>query len=369
MKPIFFGFIGAASVIVVALLALAIFQIVLLLRREEKEPVLPFVQPKGKESASFSLKIQDRGRVFLFNEVEDVSEGFSNHIGDGTTYLVFKGILKDGTEVAIKRMRDNLVMASSEAAKFHLQVDLLYRVHHQHIVNLVGYCDQKPHRMLLCQYAPNGSLYETLHGEIKDELLTWKQRLRIAMGIAYGLCYLHHSCNPPIIHGELTSVNILLTEDFAAKITGLGKVPLLRAMSELQSNGSYMSSEDAKFEQRRLFSRADDVYSFGVIVLELLSGRTAYSDETGRLADWAMPFLTNKEQMMGFTDSSLKNVQSLEFCAICEIARLCIQHESTSRPAMTDVLEMLLQVSNISVEVAAPISSPVTLRGLMAAFG
>lgn len=72
---------------------------------------------------------------------------------------------------------------------------------------------------------------------------------------------------------------------------------------------------------------------------------------------------------MGFMDASLKNVQSLEFCAICEIARLCIQSESTNRPAMTDILEMLLQVSNISVEVAAPISSPVTLRGLMAAFG
>ncbi|BBN15911.1 hypothetical protein MPTK1_7g01880 [Marchantia polymorpha subsp. ruderalis] len=374
MEPIVFGFIGAASVIVVALLVLIFFQLFLLFRHKNKEPILPLVHPKGKESSSsFRFKAQDRGRVFSFKEAEEVSEGFSNHIGDGTTYLVFKGILPDGTEVAIKRMRGNLVSVSSEETKFQLQVDLLYRVHHQHIINLIGYCDESPHRMLFCQYAPNGSLFEMLHGdEIQDEMLTWKQRTRIVMGIAYGLTYLHHSCNPPIIHGELTSVNIMLTEDFAAKINGLGKVPLLRSSSDFQS-GRLSTNGDPYYDnpptdQRSLYSRASDVYSFGVLLLELLTGKVAYSDELGPLAEWANPYLVDKGNMPGMMDCNLKNVNILEFCAVSEVARLCTQSDSPSRPLMSEVLDMLHQIINISVEVAAPISSPVTLRGLMAAF-
>ncbi|KAJ7524930.1 hypothetical protein O6H91_17G028400 [Diphasiastrum complanatum] len=298
---------------------------------------------------------------FSVQEVEGISEGFSNRIGEGTLNHVFKGTLSDGTEVAIKRIKDEVAHSSDVEASFKFQVDLLSRIHHQHIANLLGFCEEKNYRMLLFQYAPNGTLFENLHG---DECLTWKQRMRLVVGAAYGLAYLHHCCNPPVVHGDLRSRNVLLTEDNAAKISGLGKVPIT-ASSELavvRKLGGYVDPETI---HKGVYSRSGDVYSFGVLLLEILSGRLAFNKETGMLVEWAGYFLESRDRMKDLIDPSLKNVSPLEMYSLCEIARLCIQREASSRPCMRDVLEMLKKTLVISAETAAPVTSPVTLRGLM----
>ncbi|CAM6113225.1 unnamed protein product [Calypogeia fissa] len=353
MKTIAYMFVGAALAFSGVVLAFIVCKIILCRHHDDRQKTEPLdnnFEPGSTMSSSYvsSFRMQERARVYSFNQVNFISEGFTNRIADGSTYLVFKGTLTNGMEVAIKRMRENLVSVAAEVAKFQLQVDLLYRAQHQHIVNLIGYCDRTPHLMLLCQYAPNGSLFHMLHEENKNEpRLNWRQRLRIAIGIANGLRYLHHSCNPPIIHGDLTSADVLLTQDFAAKISGIGKEAInAHPKSDLQkvdNLGFKSSGEDQQVKQQSVEANpADDVYSFGIILLELLSGRKVHSEESGNLVDWAMPFLTNKEETMGLMDSSVKNVHSLEFHCICNIARQCVESDRNNRPAMTDVMDMIL---------------------------
>lgn len=162
-------------------------------------------------------------------------------------------------------------------------VQLSTRVYHHHLVNLLGVCTEKNNQMLVFQYAPNGTLYENLHGE---EHLSWKQRMRIAAGLASGLAYLHHCCDPPVIHGDFRSCNVFLTEDSAAKIGGLGKVPIAGS-SELAVVRKMGGTVDPETVQKGIYSRAGDVYSFGVLLLELVSGKPTFCPEFGMLVDWA----------------------------------------------------------------------------------
>lgn len=347
------GLIGATSLIALALLFLFIIRTSLLVAKH----IL-----SSSESRPTRLKsgLRDR-KAYTLKEIEKYSECFSNKIGEGTTNAVFKGILPDGMEVAIKVPKKDVAHSSDVEARSRFQMELLSRIRHQHIVNLIGYCEDGCCRTLIFQYAPNGTLFENLHG---FDHLTWKQRMRIITGIAYGLAYLHHSCDPPVIHGDIRSCNILLTEDYAAKINGIGKVPVL-ASSELALVRKTGASVDPETVHKGVYSRAGDVYSFGILLLEIVSGRLPFSEQTGLLVEWAGKFLQSKEQMVGLIDPTLNKVEHAELCSVCEVARLCIQRDSSSRPVMRDVVDMLTKDLKIATETAAPANSPVTLRGLL----
>lgn len=347
------GLIGATSLIALALLFLFIIRTSLLVAKH----IL-----SSSESRPTRLKsgLRDR-KAYTLKEIEKYSECFSNKIGEGTTNAVFKGILPDGMEVAIKVPKKDVAHSSDVEARSRFQMELLSRIRHQHIVNLIGYCEDGCCRTLIFQYAPNGTLFENLHG---FDHLTWKQRMRVIIGIAYGLAYLHHSCDPPVIHGDIRSCNILLTEDYAAKINGIGKVPVL-ASSELALVRKTGASVDPETVHKGVYSRAGDVYSFGILLLEIVSGRLPFSEQTGLLVEWAGKFLQSKEQMVGLIDPTLNKVEHAELCSVCEVARLCIQRDSSSRPVMRDVVDMLTKDLKIATETAAPVNSPVTLRGLL----
>eukprot|EP01018_Ginkgo_biloba_P033793 Gb_38856 [translate_table: standard] len=348
------GLIGACSLIAMALFLLFLIHMSLFVTKH----LLPILQPK-----STKLKIcgRDGRRTYTLKEIQKYSEGFSNKIGEGTTNVVFKGILPDGMEVAIKVPKGDVAHSSDVEARSRFQLELLSRIRHQHLVNLIAYSEDSGCRMLIFQYASNGTLFENLHGY---EHLTWKQRMRVVIGVAYGLAYLHHSCDPPVIHGDLRSCNILLTEDYAAKINGIGKVPII-ASSELALVRRTGASVDPETVHKGVYSRAGDVYSFGILLLEIVTGRLPFSEQTGMLVDWAGKFLQNKDQIAELIDPTLNNVIHAELCSVCEVACLCIQRESSSRPVMRDVVDMLVKELKIATETAAPANSPVTLRGLL----
>lgn len=350
------GLIGAGSLIALALLLLLIVHISIMVARH-------VLSISGSRRTKLKSIPGDR-KAFTLKELETYSEGFSNKVGGGTTNVVFKGILPDGMEVAIKTPKTDVAHSSDVEARSRFQLDLLSRIRHQHLVNLIGYCEDGGCRMLVFQYASNGTLFENLHVCAGNEHLTWKQRMRIITGIAYGLAYLHHSCDPPVIHGDIRSSNILLTEDYASKISGIGKVPIL-ASSELALVRKTGASVDPETVLKGVYSRAGDVYSFGVLLLEIVTGRLPFSEQTGLLVEWAAVFLGNKEQTMALIDPTLNNVVHAELYSVCEVARMCIQKESSSRPVMRDVVEMLTKDLKIATEIAAPASSPVTLRGLL----
>lgn len=351
------GLIGAGTVVAAIGVILLIMQLILLLRKRICTPILPCTWTKALDPVPSNEFSKHYGRAFTFKEVEECCEGFINLVGESQCYCVYKGILADGTEVAVKRMKEGAANDIELERNFHFQVDVLSRIRHQHLVNLLGVCVEKHHRMLIFQYAPNGSLFNSLHND--DEHLSWKQRMRIAVGTACGMTYLHHLCGPPIIHGDLTSHNILLTEDYGAKISGIGTLGSKSAL--LKSVGGCTDLNSFTTAARSL---SEDVYSFGVLLLELVSRKLGFSKEFGAIVEWAGPFLQSRDQMMALTDPTLKNVAPLELYSVCEIARLCIQQEASSRPKMEDVLYMLVQSLGIGSEAAAPISSPVMQKRL-----
>lgn len=355
-----YGIIGASSVIAVAAILVTLVYLVLLVRTcVVRHSIIK--RSLTSTASPWTSKNRHRLIIFTFHQLKKYSECFSNRVGNGTTNYVYKGILPDDTEVAIKQAKEEVAHSADVEGSFCFQVQLLSRIHHHHLVNLVGICNEKNHQMLVFQYAPNGTLYENLHGE---EFLSWKQRMRIAVGLASGLAYLHHSCDPPVIHGDFRSCHVFLTEDYAAKIGGLGKVPIV-ASSELAVVRKKGGTVDPEMVQKGLYSRAGDVYSFGVLLLELISGKLAFSEDLGLLVDWAAE-LVEQEAVMEVVEERLKGgAPREEVAVVAEVASLCVQREAGSRPSMPFVEQMLEQGLAIAMEAAAPCSSPVTLRGLL----
>eukprot|EP01018_Ginkgo_biloba_P023740 Gb_23966 [translate_table: standard] len=352
-----YGIIGAASVIILACLLFIFFQITGLVHQRVHKPILPFSCTKVEEPSNYKENAKGRVCSFTYKEIEDFSEGFSNLVGKGSTNYVYKGILPDGTEVAVKRLKEMVLNQLDTEKGFQSQVQLLSRVHHQNLINIIGYCEERNCRMLVLQYAPNGTLYENLHGE---EHLSWRQRMRIALGTAYGLSYLHHSCNPPMFHGNFNSLNILLTEDYAAKIAGFGKMS--GRGGELKEKLDYgIDVHIHKVEG----SRATDVYAFGVLLLELVSGRQASSQSDLALVELVKQLHQRKDKMADIADPTLRNIVPGEFDSVLQIACLCIQQDTAARPNMEGVIQMLVQTLGIGSETAAPITNSVTLRGLV----
>eukprot|EP00897_Mesotaenium_endlicherianum_P010736 jgi/Mesen1/9691/ME000069S09100 len=199
---------------------------------------------------------------------------------------VYKANLTTGHTVAVKR----LTMDSRQGEReFVTEVELLSRLHHRHLVNLIGFCDQDAQLMLVYEYVPRGTLEEHLRDETKAGELTWERRLRIALGAARGLEYLHRGASPPVIHRDIKSSNILLDSDLEAKVADFG----LSRLSDLQNNGASQQATngnlnrthisthvkgtpgylDPNYYAKQQLTEKSDIYSFGVVLLELLTGR------------------------------------------------------------------------------------------------
>ncbi|XVF68552.1 hypothetical protein PTKIN_Ptkin11bG0011900 [Pterospermum kingtungense] len=219
---------------------------------------------------------------FAYSELENATNKFSNSnlIGVGGSSYVYRGQLRDGRIIAVKRLK---IQGGSDADSIlSTEVELLSRLHHCHVVPLLGYCSESggkhAERLLVFEYMPNGNLRDCLDG-ILGENMTWETRVSIAIGAARGLEYLHEAAAPRILHRDVKSTNILLDNNWRAKITDLGMAKRLRAdglpscsNSPLRMQGTfgYFAPEYAIVGKASLMS---DVFSFGVVLLELITGR------------------------------------------------------------------------------------------------
>ncbi|XP_015873613.1 protein MALE DISCOVERER 2 isoform X2 [Ziziphus jujuba] len=287
-------------------------------------------------------------------ELETACEDFSNIINtiDGCT--VYKGTLSSGVEIAVASTSITSLKdwTKTEEMTYRKKIDTLSRVNHKNFVNLIGYCeDDNPFvRMMVFEYAPNGSLFEHLH--VKEvEHLDWNARMRILMGTAYCLQYMHHDLNPPVSHYNLNSSAIYLTDDYAAKIAEVGFWSKMKPKS---------SNEDEK-ENSELPPPADpetNIYSFGILLLEIISGKLPYSEEQGHLVNWAAEYLNDKRSISYMIDPTLKSFKNNELDVICEVIQDCIQPNPRQRPTMKEITSKLREVINISAEQATPRLSP-----------
>ncbi|XP_027165685.1 probable serine/threonine-protein kinase PBL21 [Coffea eugenioides] len=230
---------------------------------------------RGGASSSTSppLAGPQEARQFRLEELEQATRNFDegNLIGCGSLGLVYKGLLCDGTVVAVKRL------TGAPRREFVEEVIGLSRIHHRNLVTLLGYFQDGSYQMLIFEYLPNGSICNHLYDTGKEGMpkLEFRQRLSIALGAAKGLCYLHGQI-PPLVHGNFKTANVLVDENFTAKVADAGLSILLGKFEFAgPSSTSANAFRDPEMVKMGRFFETSDVYSFGVFLLELITGMDA----------------------------------------------------------------------------------------------
>ncbi|CAA7410279.1 unnamed protein product [Spirodela intermedia] len=286
---------------------------------------------------------------FTYEEIADMTHGFSreNLLGEGGFGCVYKGWLEDGRVVAVKQLKAGSGQGERE---FRAEVEIISRVHHRHLVSLVGYCIADSDRSLVYEFVPNNTLEHHLHGRGLP-VMDWGKRLKIAIGSARGLAYLHEDCHPRIIHRDIKSANILLDNFFEAQVADFGLAKLsndtnTHVSTRVMGTFGYMAPEYAS--SGKLTDRSD-VFSFGVVLLELITGRKPVDpsqplgDES--LVEWARPRLVHALETGGFeelVDPRLEgNYSKGEMFRMVEAAAACVRHSAPKRPRMVQVLRAL----------------------------
>ncbi|GAV57930.1 LRR_1 domain-containing protein/Pkinase_Tyr domain-containing protein/LRRNT_2 domain-containing protein [Cephalotus follicularis] len=299
---------------------------------------------------------------FSRQELEVACEDFSNIIGSSPDSLVYKGTMKGGPEIAVISLcvkEEHWTGYLELYFQREIQVADLSRLNHENTGKLLGYCrESSPFtRMLVFEYASNGTLYEHLHyGE--ECQLSWTRRMKIIIGIARGLKYLHTELNPPFTISELNSSAVYLTEDFSPKLVDFESWKTILARSE-KNPGSIGNQGDICLLPNSLEDRHLDVqgnvYAFGVLLLEIISGRPQYCKDKGCLVDWAKSYLDLPEVMSYVVDPELKHFRYDDLQVICDVVTLCIHPDPIKRPSMQELsatLESKIETS-ISAELKA----------------
>ncbi|KAH9713388.1 protein kinase domain-containing protein [Citrus sinensis] len=293
-------------------------------------------------------------KTFTLNDIEKATNGFdtSRIIGEGGFGVVYRGILDDGREVAVKVLKRANQHGGRE---FLAELEMLSRLHHRNLVKLFGVCIEDNNRCLVYELIHNGSLESHLHGDDKvNGPLDWDARMKIALGAARGLAYLHEDSSPRVIHRDFKSSNILLEHDFTPKVSdfGLARTALDEGNKHISTHVmgtfGYLAPEYAMTGHLLVKS---DVYSYGVVLLELLTGRKPVdlSQPPGQenLVAWARPLLTTKEGLKTIIDPVIEsNISYDTLVKVAAIASMCVQPEVSHRPFMGEVVQALKLVCN-----------------------
>ncbi|KAK9161844.1 hypothetical protein Syun_008185 [Stephania yunnanensis] len=291
------------------------------------------------------------------DELKEVTDNFGTNafVGEGSYGRVYFGVLKSGQAAAIKKL-DSSKQPDQE---FLAQVSMVSRLKHENVVELVGYCVDGNLRFLAYEFATYGSLHDILHGRkgVKGAqpgpVLSWSQRVKIAVGAAKGLEYLHEKAQPHIIHRDIKSSNMLLFDDDVAKIADFdlsNQAPDMAARlhsTRVLGTFGYHAPEYAMTGQ---LSSKSDVYSFGVVLLELLTGRKPVDHTLPRgqqsLVTWATPRLS-EDKVRQCVDQRLGGDYPPKAVAkMAAVAALCVQYEADFRPNMSIVVKALQPLLN-----------------------
>ncbi|XP_020554241.1 serine/threonine-protein kinase PBS1 isoform X2 [Sesamum indicum] len=292
---------------------------------------------------------QSNAVTFSYRELATATNNFrkESFIGEGGFGSVHKGKLRSGQIVAVKQLNHSGLQGDKE---FLVEVLLLSLLRHPNLVNLIGYCAEGEQRLLVYEFMPFGSLECRLH-DLKPHLqpLDWNTRMKIAAGATKGLNFLHNEANPPVIYRDLKSSNILLDEGFHPKLSDFGLAKFgpnddrSHVSTRVMGTHGYCAPEYASTGKLTMKS---DVYTFGVVLLELITGRRPLDmtrgDEKYMLVDWARSMLKDDKNFVGLADPLLKGQFSEHSLGkAMEVALMCVRDDAHSRPSMTEVVHAM----------------------------
>lgn len=290
---------------------------------------------------------------FTFQDLVVATDNFDDSfvLGRGACGTVYKAVLRCGRIIAVKRLASNREGNNIDNS-FRAEILTLGNIRHRNIVKLYGFCNHQGSNLLLYEYLARGSLGELLHGSSCG--LDWRTRFKIALGAAQGLAYLHHDCKPRIFHRDIKSNNILLDEKFEAHVGdfGLAKVidmPQWKSMSAVAGSYGYIAPE---YAYTMKVTEKCDIYSYGVVLLELLTGRTPVQslDQGGDLVSWVRNYIQVHSLSPGMLDDRI-NLQDQNtiphMITVMKIALVCTSMSPLDRPTMREVVSMLMESNKL----------------------
>ncbi|GAA0139010.1 transmembrane signal receptor [Lithospermum erythrorhizon] len=301
-----------------------------------------------KEKHSGGVPQLTGARSYSFEEIKKYTNNFAevNVVGSGGYGKVYRGSLPDGHLIAVKRAQQGSMQGALE---FKTEIELLSRVHHKNVVTLLGFCFEQGENMLVYEYIPNGTLKDSLSGK-SGIRLDWMRRLKIALGAAKGIQYLHDLANPPIIHRDIKSTNILLDDNLTAKVAdfglskNVGEQDRTHVTTQVKGTMGYL---DPEYYMTNQLTEKSDVYSFGVLLLELVTAKPPIDKgkyivrEVKQTMDKTKVLYNLQEILDSNLDSSMP-AKSLE--TFVDVTLRCVEEAGANRPSMADVVKEIERV-------------------------
>ncbi|KAG5255465.1 kinase family protein [Salix suchowensis] len=310
---------------------------------------------------SHGLMEDDTWEMTLYQKLEfsvdDIVKNLTsaNVIGTGSSGVVYRVILPNGEMIAVKKM-----WSSEESGAFNSEIQTLGSIRHKNIVRLLGWCSNKNLKLLFYDYLPHGSLSSLLHGAGKGGA-EWEARYDVLLGVGHALAYLHHDCLPPILHGDVKAMNVLLGPGYEPYLADFGLARVVNNNSDddfckptqrpqLAGSYGYMAPEHASMQR---ITEKSDVYSFGVVLLEVLTGRHPLDPTLpggAHLVQWVREHLASKKDPVDILDSKLRgraDPTMHEMLQTLAVSFLCVSTRVDDRPMMKDVVAMLKEIRHV----------------------
>lgn len=353
--PIVVGILVSTVIVVAGLLYLGF-------RFYRKKHRMPESPREASEEDNFLQSLSGMPVRFTYKDLQDATNNFSVKLGQGGFGSVYQGVLPDGTRLAVKKL-EGIGQGKKE---FRAEVSIIGSIHHHHLVKLKGFCAEGTHRLLAYEYMANGSLDKWIFRRNREDfLLDWDTRYHIALGTAKGLAYLHEDCDAKIIHCDIKPENVLLDDNFLAKVSDFGLAKLMtreqsHVFTTLRGTRGYLAPE---WITNYAISEKSDVYSYGMVLLEIIGGRKNFdaneSSEKSHFPSYAFKMM-EEGKLKEILDSRLSMDEHDERIHVAiRVALWCIQEDMSLRPPMTKVVQMLEGLCTVP---KPPTSSPLGAR-------
>ena len=317
------------------------------IKRKEK-----FFKQLLQQQLSSNEVTVEKAKLFNLKDLKKATDNFNVNriLGQGGQGTVYKGMLIDGTTVAVKKSK---VIDEGRLEEFVNEVVILSQINHRNVVKLLGCCLEIEVPLLVYEFIPNGTLSQYLYDQNEEFTATWDMRLRIATEVAGALFYLHSAASTPIYHRDIKTTNILLDDKYRAKVADFGtsrSITLDQTHLTTVVKGTF-GYLDPEYFQSSQFTEKSDVYSFGVVLVELLTGEKAISctriEENRSLATYFIHSMEENNLFDIIDARVMKDAKQEEIIAIANLAKMCLNLEGKKRPTMKEVVMQLEAVQTL----------------------